>query len=72
LPTRRRYSGAFWIGRPGNRKTAALPLDREDPFYTVEGIRANVPHFYEKTVSVMDQAGEISFGADFRQGGEKK
>lgn len=54
------------------RKTAALPLDREDPFYTVEGIRANVPHFYEKTVSVMDQAGEISFGADFRQGGEKK
>ena len=54
------------------RKTAELPLAKEDPFYTVEGIRANVPHFYEKTVSVMEQAGDLTFGADFKQGGEKK
>jgi predicted dehydrogenase len=54
------------------RKTAVLPLEKDDPFYTVEGIRANVPHFYEKTVSVMEQAGDLTFGADFKQGGDKK
>jgi len=38
-----------------------LPLKPEDPFYTVEGIRAHVPHFYEKKVSVLEQAGELTF-----------
>ena len=41
---------------------AALPLRTDDPFYTVEGIRAAVPHFYEKKASVQEFAGEISFG----------
>ena len=54
------------------RRSAELPLAADDPFYTVEGIRANVPHFYEKTVSVMEQAGDLSFGADFTQGGKDK
>ena len=40
----------------------SLPLSKDDPFYTVEGIRASVPHFYEKTASVMDQEGDITFG----------
>lgn len=31
-----------------------LPLEPENPFYTVEGIRAGAPHFYEKTGSVAD------------------
>ena len=44
------------------RMPAALPLRGDDPFYTVEGIRAHVPHFYEKTASVMDMEGDISFG----------
>ena len=39
-----------------------LPLRPEDPFYTVEGIRAAVPHFHEKTTSVQEFTGEISFG----------
>ena len=39
-----------------------LPLRPEDPFYTVEGIRAAVPHFHEKTASVEEFTGEISFG----------
>ena len=39
-----------------------LPLTADDPFYTVEGIRAAVPHFYEKTASVQEFTGEISFG----------
>ena len=51
------------------RKPVELPLKPEDPFYTVEGIRAGVPHFYEKTVSVMEQAGEMTFGSDL---GEKE
>lgn len=39
-----------------------LPLKKDDPFYTVEGIRKSVPHFYEKTKSVADFEGDISFG----------
>ena len=39
-----------------------LPLQKDDPFYTVDGIRANVPHFYEKTASVTEFEGEITFG----------
>ncbi len=48
-----------------------LPLKKEDPFYTVEGIRAHVPHFYEKTASVEELSGEISFGSEYK-GGKKQ
>lgn len=33
-------------------KPVDLPLAKHDAFYTVEGIRASVPHFYEKSASV--------------------
>ena len=36
------------------RKAVELPLQKDDPFYTVAGIQANVPHFYEKSVSQME------------------
>lgn len=36
------------------RRPVALPLPPEDPFYTVAGIRAHAPHFYEKTASLAD------------------
>ena len=52
-----------------SRLPAELPLKKDDPFYTVEGIRAHVPHFYEKTASVTEQKGTITFGSDF---GEKE
>jgi len=56
------------IYKAGSTRTAVtLPLSSEDPFYTVEGIRANVPHFYQKTASVESQDGELSFG-NFRKG----
>ena len=48
----------------------SLPLQKDDPFYTVDGIRASVPHFYEKTASVQEFDGEISFGG-FGKGKEK-
>ena len=50
------------------RMPVEFPLKPDDPFYTVEGIRRSVPHFYEKTVSVMEQAGNLTFGSDM---GEK-
>ena len=48
-----------------SRAPVELPLNKDDPFYTVEGIRAHVPHFYEKTVSVLEQEGSLTFGSDF-------
>ncbi|MBR0107735.1 MAG: hypothetical protein IJM07_01300, partial [Pyramidobacter sp.] len=40
----------------------SLPLKPDDPFYTVQGVREHVPHFYEKNKSVTEFDGEISFG----------
>ena len=48
-------------------KTVTLPIQPSDPFYTVDGIRGAVPHFYEKTASVESQDGDLSFG-NFRKG----
>lgn len=44
-----------------------LPLQKDDPFYTVAGIMANVPHFYEKTTSAADLSGDITLGSDYKQ-----
>ena len=46
------------------RQSVTLPLSPDDPFYTVEGIRANAPHFYEKNVSQMELGGsDITLGS---------
>jgi predicted dehydrogenase len=34
------------------KQTVKLPLAKDDHFYTVAGIQASVPHFYEKSASV--------------------
>jgi len=44
----------------------SLPITSDDPFYTVEGIQANVPRFFEKTASVQDLDGEITFGSTYK------
>jgi len=44
----------------------SLPIAKDDPFYTVEGIQANVPKFYEKTSSVDDLDGDITFGSNYK------
>ena len=49
------------------RQTVKLPITPKDSFYTVDGIRKAVPHFYEKTASVEEQDGNLSFG-NFRKG----
>ncbi len=49
------------------RQPVSLPIAPDDPFYTVEGIRKAVPHFYEETGSVERQDGNLSVG-NFRKG----
>lgn len=52
------------------KKTISLPIMRDDPFYTVEGMMAQVPYFYRKSASVVDLGGEnITLGSDY---GESK
>jgi len=43
------------------QRAVELPMQKDDPFYTVKGIMGKVPHFYEKTASVNDQGGQITF-----------
>ena len=59
--------GATGYKAGSSRQAVALPIAPDDPFYTVEGIRGAVPHFYEKTASVESQDGDLSFG-NFRKG----
>ena len=55
------------IYKAGTEQRAVdMPIKKDDPFYTVKGMMENVPHFYEKTVSVEEQNGSISFGSDFK------
>ena len=48
-------------------QTVELPLKQDDPFYTVEGIMASVPHFFEKTTSTAELAGEITLGSNYKK-----
>lgn len=47
-------------------RTVKLPIQKNDPFYTVAGIQANAPHFYEKSASVIDLGSNesITVGSD--------
>lgn len=47
------------------RQVVKLPIEKDDPFYTVSGIMACVPHFYEKKTFVENFSDErITFGRD--------
>lgn len=48
-------------------QTVDLPLQKDDPFYTVEGIMSSVPHFYEKTTSATNLDGEITLGSSYKK-----
>jgi len=47
------------------KKTIPLPISKEDPFYTTDGILANVTPFYEKANSIRDMDGTINFGGKY-------
>ncbi len=49
------------------KKEVSLPIKKSDPFYTVDGIMENVPHFYEKTVSAADLEGDITLGSNYKK-----
>ena len=46
-------------------EAVSLPLAKDDPFYTVEGLMARMPHFHEKTASAADLEGEITLGSSY-------
>jgi predicted dehydrogenase len=48
------------------QRTIELPLQSDDPFYTVKGLMEKVPRFYKKTASVDELGGNISLGSDFK------
>jgi predicted dehydrogenase len=48
------------------QRAVELPLETNDPFYTVKGAMEQVPRFYKKTASVEEMGGNISFGSDFK------
>ena len=39
-----------------------LPVKKDDPFYTVNGMKEKVPHFYNKNKSLKELDGNISYG----------
>jgi predicted dehydrogenase len=48
------------------RSTVQLPILKNDPFYTSEGLLANMPHFYEKAASLASLGSEnITVGSDY-------
>ena len=58
-------TGIYKAGATG--REVFFPLQKDDPFYTVEGIMASVPHFHEKTASVVSLSDEaITTGSDYR------
>lgn len=44
-----------------------LPLTREDPFYSAEGMKRHALHFYEKTASVDNLEGTITTGSNYKK-----
>lgn len=48
------------------QKTVALPIQKDDPFYSVDGIMRGVPRFYKKTASVTELQGDITVGNDYK------
>ncbi|MDR2193226.1 MAG: Gfo/Idh/MocA family oxidoreductase [Treponema sp.] len=56
-------SAIYKSGASGS--TVTLPLGEDDPFYTVNGIMAAVPHFYDKTASVAGFDGAITLGGTY-------
>ena len=46
-------------------QTVTLAVAKDDPFCTVEGLVARVPHFHEKAASAADLEGEITLGSSY-------
>ncbi len=51
-------------------RTISLPISKNDPFYTVEGILSKVPHFYKKNKELKSLDGNITVGSSYETKGE--
>ena len=49
------------------QRAVTLPIQKDDPFYTVKGIMERVPHFYEKSVSQSELNGSITVGSEYKK-----
>lgn len=48
-------------------KTVVLPIGKDDPWYTKDGVMKNVKHFYEKTTSIENfNDGDITVGSNYK------
>ncbi|MDR2505199.1 MAG: Gfo/Idh/MocA family oxidoreductase, partial [Oscillospiraceae bacterium] len=56
-------TGIYKSGSTG--ETVSFPLEKSDPFYTVEGILKNTPKFYEKTGNAKELTGTITYGSAY-------
>ncbi|MBQ8954968.1 MAG: Gfo/Idh/MocA family oxidoreductase [Clostridia bacterium] len=45
---------------------ADLPFQKDDPFYTAQGLMERAPHFYEKSASIEELSGTITYGSDYK------
>ena len=43
------------------QRTVELPIKKDDPFYTVNGMKDKVPYFYKKTSSLENMEGKIAY-----------
>jgi len=43
------------------QRTVNLPIQKDDPFYTVKGLKERVPRFYQKTSSLDEMSGNITY-----------
>lgn len=50
-------------------QTVKFPMSRDDPFYTVAGMMAHMPHFYEKTTAAASLDGDITLGSTYKEKG---
>ncbi|MCL2718877.1 MAG: Gfo/Idh/MocA family oxidoreductase [Lachnospiraceae bacterium] len=48
------------------KRETAFTIDKDDDFYTVEGILKSVPRFFEKTASVDELGGTITVGSNYK------
>lgn len=55
------------------KQQVELPIQKDDPFYTVEGIMANTPRFFKKNTSAVELgSGDITVGNDYTAAYDKK
>jgi predicted dehydrogenase len=57
-------SSIYKAGAEG--RAVSLPLQPDDPFYTADGIRKNVPRFYQKEAVIQNLSGVITVGSNFQ------